>query len=311
MILMNMNLANKESIIIQKIFLATKALPLAIQMDPANNKHYKVLFKLTESISNSDIFFEVRLIAEDNLDRAYIESRSIYIDNIMKDPKKEQAFKEIMKDYDIEKFYIGDLNFNFNNQDINYYVDGYKQLGDNNNNVYFETIKIYITRSLFISMSLYIQDLMDIYNKQEKEFVFISSRLNNLRFEKVEDVKLLATTKKELDDGNYSYNSAYELNCGPTSWKFNYEIITPEDLELREPLDSNIFDSEYSQYNDNFIGAVPENRGFVYIITTNDNGNVVALIVSNALIEKTNIIDPYLIFVDEYDSIIDGEQEDN
>lgn len=167
--------------------------------------------------------------------------------------------------------------------------------------VFFEKIKIFVPRQMFIVLSLYLEDLIDPYNNQEKEFLFLSQEINTARFQKVENVKLIASTKKQIDEENFSYNTMYEMNCGPSIWKFTYEIITPEDLELKEPLGDSIFEAEYSQYNERFIGCVPDGKGSNYIITTNENGKVEILVVSNELINKTNLIDPYNIFINEID----------
>lgn len=300
MIPVSMKISDPQLIISRKVFMGTKIVPLAIQKDENNNKIYKILFKFTETVSNDDIFFEARISIEDSLDKNYIESRSLYIDNIKKNENKFKAFKEVMSEFNSEKFYIGD--FRFDMEESNQYIDAYKQVKTKDGKVYYEAIKIYISRIMFIILSLYTEDLLDPYSEQEKEFLFISGEMNNLRFEKAEDIKLIATSKRQLEDNNFSYNTMYEMNCGPTCWKFVYEIITPEDLELKEPLDYSIFDPEYSQYYNNFIGSVTYKNEFVYIITRDKNNKVVAVKVSNELINKTNIINPYNIFVEEFDN---------
>lgn len=300
MIPVSMKISDPQLIISRKVFMGTKIVPLAIQKDENNNKIYKILFKFTETVSNDDIFFEARISIEDSLDKNYIESRSLYIDNIKKNENKFKAFKEVMSEFNSEKFYIGD--FRFDMEGSNQYIDAYKQVKTKDGKVYYEAIKIYISRIMFIILSLYTEDLLDPYSEQEKEFLFISGEMNNLRFEKAEDIKLIATSKKQLEDNNFSYNTMYEMNCGPTCWKFVYEIITPEDLELKEPLDYSIFDPEYYQYYNNFIGSVTYKNEFVYIITRDKNNKVVAVKVSNELINKTNIINPYNIFIEEFDN---------
>lgn len=298
MIPVNMNITNNDLIVIEKIFLANKIVPIAIQRDENISKSFKVLFQLTENISNSDIFFEFRLEAEDSVDKEYMENRSLFIDQMKKDENKFKAFKEIMKNFNPDKFYVGGLKFNKGER--NYYIEGYKQLMGGGK-VFFEKIKIFVPRQMFIVLSLYLEDLIDPYNNQEKEFLFLSQEINTARFQKVENVKLIASTKKQIDEENFSYNTMYEMNCGPSIWKFTYEIITPEDLELKEPLGDSIFEAEYSQYNERFIGCVPDGKGSNYIITTNENGKVEILVVSNELINKTNLIDPYNIFINEID----------
>jgi len=306
MIPVNMNVTNSELIAIEKIFLASKMVPIAIQKDENNLKSYKVLFHLTENISNSDIFFEFRLEAEDIIDKEYLENKSLYIENMKKDDKKFTAFKEIMKNFNPDNFYVGGLKFKRGER--NYYLEGFKQLIGTNDRIFFEKMKIFVSRQLFIILSLYLEDLIDPFNKQEKEFLFLSHEFNTARFQKVEEVKLVASTKKEIEDNNYSYNTMYEMNCGPTFWKFTYEIITPEDLELKEPLGVSIFDAEYSQYNERFIGCVPDGKGGNYVITTNDNGKIEILVVPDILIGKTNLIDPYNIFINEMDENETKEQ---
>jgi hypothetical protein len=303
------NNTNASSIIIEKIFLANSVVPLAIQKDENDDKIYKILTKMTENISNTDIHFEFRIKIQNAVDKSYIESRSLYIDQLKKDEKKFKAFKEIMKDFDPAKFYIGDLRFNTANR--NYYIESFRQLIGANNKIYYEKNKIYIPRSMFIALSLYLESLLDPYNEQEKEFLFISQEINNMRFEKVEGVKLIASTKKELENGDFSYNTHYEMNCGPSMWKFNYEVITPEDLELIEPLAGSIFDAEYSQYNEKFIGVVPNGKGSVYVLTTNDQDRIVALVVNDNLIKnKTNLIDPYKIFKTDLDELEEENKEE-
>ena len=306
MIPVNMNITNNSLIVIEKIFLANKIVPIAIQRDENQSKSFKVLFQLTENISNSDIFFEFRLEAEDSVDKEYMENRSLFIDQMKKDENKFKAFKEIMKNFNPDKFYIGGLKFNKGER--NYYIEGYKQLMGGGK-VFFEKIKIFVPRQMFIVLSLYLEDLIDPYNNQEKEFLFLSQEINTARFQKVENVKLIASAKKQIDEENFSYNTMYEMNCGPSIWKFTYEIITPEDLELKEPLGDSIFEAEYSQYNERFIGCVPDGKGSNYIITTNENGKVEILVVSNELINKTNLIDPYNIFINEIDEPESKKQE--
>lgn len=306
MIPVNMNITNNGLIVIEKIFLANKMVPIAIQRDENISKSYKVLFQLTENISNSDIFFEFRLETENAVDKEYIENRSLFIDQMKKDDNKFKAFKEVMKGFNPDRFYVGGLKFNKGER--NYYIEGFKQL-IGAGKVFFEKIKIFVPRQMFIILSLYLEDLIDPYNGQEKEFLFLSHEINTARFQKVENVKLIASTKKQVDE-DFSYNTMYEMNCGPTFWKFTYEIITPEDLELKEPLGDSIFDAEYSQYNERFIGCVPDGRGSNYILTTNENGKVEILVVSDELINKTNLIDPYKIFINEEEPVVEEAAEE-
>lgn len=315
MIQLPIQVNNLQNIISQKIFMASEIIPLAIQKDPAdtNKKQYKVLFKLTENITQTSIFFEIRVLAEDDIDRSYIQSKAIYIDNLRKNPDKFNAFKEVMKDFSDDKFYLGDLNFRYSPNDANYHIDGIKGLLEpNTNTLYYESMRIFINRQMFIILSLYVQDLIDPYNGSDKEYLFASKAMSNMRFEKGEKLKLIATCKGARGSGEqvfWSYNTMYEINCGPTFWKFTYEIITEEDLEPKEPLGASIFNPEYSQYNDRYIGTVVDGRDLAYIILKTDNDKVVAIVSSASFIqEKTNLIDPYTIFIDKFE---DDDKEDN
>ena len=288
---------DQSKIISQKIFIANKIAPLAIQKDKINQNRYKLLFKMEENINEKVIYLEVTLEAEDSLDKSYIESKSIYIDNIMKNENKYKAFKELMRDYNENLFYFGDLNII--RKEMNYTIDSFKTIS-NGKDIFYESNKIYIPRYMYIILSLYKQELLDPYNDMEKEFLFVTNDLINIKFEKAESVKLVASTKKQLDNGDFLYSTMYDLICGPSSWKFTYEVITADDYELKEPLFSYIYNAEYSQYNNRYIGTVSD-RGFVYVIVKNDQDKIVAINVSNELIEKTNLIDPYFIFIEEED----------
>jgi hypothetical protein len=298
MVAINMELKPNSNIIIEKIFLANRVLPLAIQRDEQDKTVYKILFKINETISDNFIFFEIRLKAEDDLDRSYIESKSIFIDNLMKDKDKYSAFKTIMKEYDQNKFYVGSFKFITTPTGINYIVKGFKEIKlAAVASTAYETMNVYIPRYMYIILSLYLEDFTNPYSTVEKEFLFLSDEMLSLRFEKVENVKLVASTKVKMDNGLYQYITHYEMNCGPTFWRFNYDIITEEDLELKEPLAYDTFKSEYSQYDSNLIGTVGDN-GLMYIVTRNDKDKIVALKVSSALANKTNLINPYFIFKD-------------
>ena len=315
MIQIPIKLKNKQNVIAQKIFMANEIVPLAIQKDPNDKKQYKILYKLVENITQSEIFFENRIICEDDVDRSYIQSKAIYIENLKKNPEKFNAFKEIMKGFSDDIFYLGDLNFDFSLEDGNYYMDGLKALLEpNTKTLYYETMRIFINRQTFITLSLYIQDLLDPYNGSDKEYLFLSKAMSSMRFEKGEDLKLVATCKEARGTGDellWSYNTMYEINCGPTFWKFTYEIITEEDLEPKEPLGASIFNPEYSQYNDRYIGTVIDCRNIAYIVLKTDTNKVIAIVGSLDFIqEKTNLINPYTIFVDHFEDN-DEAEEDN
>lgn len=310
MIPMRMKINNNQGVIVNKMFQASEIAPLAIQLDEndPNKKAYKVLFKLNEHISDTDIFFEIRLLTEDDLDKSYIRSRSLYIDNLKKDEKKYNAFKNIMKDFNIDIFYVGDFYYEFDNG--NYYIDGFKQLiEENTKQVFFEKIRIYVPRWMLIAMGLYIEDITDPYNRIEKEYLFASNEFSNMRFEKVENLKILGTCKTEKD--NYiSYNTMYELNTGPTFWRFTYEILTEEDLEVKEPIGEEEFKAWYSKYENNYIGTVKEpNNLYCFIIVKNDKNKIVALMTKDEFINKTNLLDPYKIFVEEEEEIEEDNKE--
>jgi hypothetical protein len=271
-------------------------IPLAIQRDTVLNENtYKILFKIDENITGNYIFFEAKIRAEEKIDIKYIESKSIYIENIKKNETKYNAFKEIMKDFNPNIFYSG--NFVINRGNNNYTLSGIKSLSSGND-VYFEIMNIYIPRYIYIILGLYVQELLDPYCDSEKELLFVSNDMLNLRFEKVDNVRLAASAKTQREDNLFSYSTMYEFNCGPTFWKFVYVIITPEDLTLKEPLFYDTFKAEYSQYNDRYIGYVSD-LGYVYVIIRNDNNKIVALKVPNKFIQKTNIVDPYYIFIEE------------
>ena len=61
MIPMKMKIGNNQGVVINKMFQASEIAPLAIQPDEndPNKKIYKLLFKLNEHITDSDVFFEI------------------------------------------------------------------------------------------------------------------------------------------------------------------------------------------------------------------------------------------------------------
>ena len=310
MIPMKMKIGNNQGVVINKMFQASEIAPLAIQPDEndPNKKIYKLLFKLNEHITESDVFFEIRLSAGDDLDKSYIKARSLYIDNLKKDSNRYNAFKTIMKGFNPNIFYIGDFYFEFNNG--NYFVDGFKQLVDmNSGRTYYEMIRIYIPRWMLIAIVLYMQDLTDPYNRVEKEYLFASNEISNMKFEKVENLEILGTCKTKKDQ-YFSYNTMYELSTGPSTWRFTYEILTEEDLEVKKPLDEELFEAWYSKYNGNFIGSLKEpNNMYNFVIIKDEYKKVTALIVKDEFINKTNLLDPYKIFVSEEDDKLEEEDQ--
>lgn len=283
-----------RNVIIEKIFLATDIAPLGIQKDENNPDSYKVLYKFTESVTGNSIFFETRLRCEDELDVSYIESRSIFMDNMKKDEEKMKAFKEMMKDWSNDKFYMGDFNYETENMD--YKINGFKQMYTKNNAVVYEHVSIYIPRYMFIILSLYTEDFLNPFNDVEKEFLFIASNMRTMRFEKVEQVKLITSSKfKDENNDCFHYPTMYKMNCGPTFWKFTYDIISQDDFELKMFIPYPEFKEKYSKYDNKLIGVV-EDREDVYAVVFNENDKVVALRINNSLIEKTNLKDPYFIF---------------
>ena len=300
MIPMRMKINNNQSVIVKKMFQASEIAPLAIQQDEndSSKKAYKILFKLNEHITDTDIFFEIRLLTEDDLEKSYLKSRSIYIDNIKKDEKKYEAFKNIMKSFNIEIFYVGDFYYEFDNG--NYYIDGFKQIVDlKTNKLYHESIRIYIPRWMLIAMSLYLEDVTDPYDKVEKEYLFASNEFSNMRFEKVENLKVLGTCKTQKEE-YFSYNTMYELNTGPTFWRFTYEILTEEDLEVKMPIGEQEFEAWYSKYEGNYIGTVKEpNNLYCFVTVKNNKDKVTTLMVKDEFINKTNLLDPYKIFIED------------
>ena len=296
MVLLKINNPAENLIIINKVFQASEIVPLAIQLNDNNNNTFKVLFKLNEHITNTDIFFEINLFAENDLDASYIKSKSIYIDNLTRDENKYNAFKNIMKDFSEDKFYVGDFSYNLN--DGNYYITGFKQLVGDDNRLFFEKMKIYIPRYMIISTSMYLQSLLDPYNNIEKEYLLISNEIATMKFEKAQNLKLIGTCKTKKDN-YFSYNTMYQVSNGPTKWNFTYDVYTEEDLELKEPIEQDSFNTWFSQYNSNFIGVVLDpNKSFYYIITKNDQEKVVAITVSKELMDKSNLLNPYNIFVE-------------
>lgn len=298
MIPLNFQITPNMNVIVPKIFIANKILPLAIQIDETDTsgRIYKLLFRVIQDIDESDIFFEVRYKCEDELDRKHIIDRSIYIENIKKDKEKFAAFKEIMKEFDKNKFYVGSFNFFFENG--NYYIDGVKQLFDRKTGaIFYETIRIYIPRYMHIMLSIYNENLLDAYAEDEKEIIFASNDMRSMRFEKVEEVELVGTEKKLLDDGSWLYSTMYDMSSGPTHWKFTYDVITPEDLNVKEPMQEEIFEARFSVFNNRYIATV-RNNNLSYYILLNIDGEYKALVVNNLLINKTNLVDPYYIFVD-------------
>lgn len=296
--MIHMSLAgDTRNVIIEKIFMANKILPLAIQKDENYPDSYKILFRFDETISDNYIYFEARLLSEDELDKSYIESKSIYIDNLKKNPEKMSAFKAMMKGFSNDKFYMGDFNYENNHDDnMNYKINGYKQMNTKNNAVVYEHMDIYIPRYMFIILSLYMEDFLNPYNKIEKEFLFVSDKMMTMRFEKVESVKLVNSSKyKEEDQDCFYYSTMYEMNCGPTFWRFIYDIVTEDDLELKKSIPYSDFTDKYSDYKRNLIGIV-EDGDDIYVVVFNDKQRVSALRVNLSLIEKTNLKDPYFIF---------------
>ena len=164
---------------------------------------------------------------------------------------------------------------------------------------------------MLITTSLYLQDLLDPYNRVEREYLFASSDMASMRFDKVERFKILGSCKTKKDE-YFSYDTMYEFGNGPTTWNFKYEILTEEDLELRKPIDEEQFKAWYDQYEGNFIGVVKEpNNLFCYVVVKNDKDRVVALMTRSEFINKTNLLDPYKIFVEEVQEESEDEEENN
>lgn len=309
MIALNFKITQNMNVIVPKIFIANKMIPLAIQADETDKsgRTFKILFKITQDIDESEIFFEIRYKCEDNLDLEHITGKSLYIENLKKDPDKFNSFKEIMKDFSPNNFYVGSLDFMF--EDGNSYIDSVKQLIDKNTGaIYYESMRIYIPRYMHIMLSLYSNNIMDPFTKEENEIIFVAPNMREMRFEKAENVKLLATCKKDIGDGNFLYNSMYEFSNGPTTWKFTYGVITPEDLELREPLDSKKFDGQYSAFEGKYIDTIRFNNIAHYVVIR-EGDKIKTIVTHNSLIEKTNLVDPYTIFKNENEVVIDPDKE--
>ena len=154
------------------------------------------------------------------------------------------------------------------------------------------------------------EDFLNPFNDVEKEFLFVSNNMTSMRFEKVEHVKLVTSSKYE-DENCFHYPTMYEMNCGPTFWKFVYDIISQDDLEVKKLLPYSDFEKKYSEYNNKLVGVV-EDRDYVYAVVFNDKDKVVALKIENSLIEKTNLRDPYFIFnLPEDLNELFGDEENN
>ena len=299
---------DKNKFIAVKMFIANKIVPIAIQRDKENNTIYKILFGMIQDMDENMIYFETRIKAEDSVDIEYIENRPIYIDEISKSKEKKEAYNSLMKEFNPDKFYIGDLLFKKNDTG-NHIINAFKKLINKNGNDFYELTTIHIPRYMYIILSLFIENIMEPYSDIENiESLFINPDMKSIRFEKVEGVKLIATCKSNRDD-LISYNSHYEMNCGPKTWKFNYEILMVEDNELKIPLDKSIFDPEYSLYNDKFIGLVKDSD-CCYIIIYDDNHKIKGLRISRELLKLTNIDNPYFIFKDIKTSNKDTEESE-
>ena len=300
MVQINMPIIDEKSIISNKIYMADKVSPVAIQQNSQNKEIYDILFIISQDIDESMIYFQVSVKIEDNLDKNHILKRPIYINNILQDKVKNKAFREMIENLDADKFYIGDFNF-INDNTANHIIRGYKELTTKDNKKYFEQINIHIPRYMYIILNIYLDNIMEPFSDIENpESLFLNSDMRRIRFEKIEDVKLVATCKyKRKNRGQViTYNTHYEMNCGPKTFKFNYEVVTKENHEVITPLAESIFVPEYSQYDDKFIGLVKDKECYYIIIYDKDN-NIKGLKITDELLEKTNILDPRYIFVDK------------
>ena len=301
----------ENKIVVNKIFIADKVVPIAIQEDPDNKGIFKILFAISQGIDGKTIFIETRLQAEDSLDTSYITNKAIYLPNIIADPNKKAAYQAAMEHFNVDCFYFGDFAFH-KESNTNHTIKAYREIVTTDGKKFFERATIHVPRYMYVILNLYLDNLMEPFSEVENiESFFVNKDLRDIRFEKIEQVKLVATCKTSkgtTDDGIplYSYNTHYEMNCGPKLFRFNYEIITEEDRDIKVPLDASIFMPEYSNLDNRYIGLV-QDQDCHYVVIYDDDSKIKALKIPMDLMRKTNIVNPYFIFKNYRPTVLSQE----
>lgn len=288
MVLIKLDLPKPEHIISRNKFVVDKILPVAIKRTPSKDK-FVCLFVCYQNYDESFLYLNYMIKIENGIEENMILTNELYIDNISKNPKKIEMYKEFISNMKENNQYSTDFIMNKSLDYSNYYQNIAIRPIDK---THATIMDLYFTRDNFIKTSIFIST---IFNSTNPQFVFNDEKMNNIEYVKIEQIKYDATTQITGENENKLYNcSHYTANCGPTEFRFNNITSIGKEYKsksLSNYLDLNIYLATYK--NDYIIEFVLLNEFDEYLIIYISDKKTYALVFSKDLLEKTNIIDKY------------------
>lgn len=281
-----------EFVVSKNKFVANHIFPIAIK-STAKNDMFLLLFYTYQDFDDSVAFFQLMVHVDNPFDQEYLFNHHMHIKNTSMSPEREKMYTEYISKLNTENIYASDFDFVEDKEHKNYYHSVGIRGIDNSHAAWLD---IYLPRNVYIKIRLYLDKFIN--TKGAHEFIFLSPKYNNLKFESIEQIKYDATSTFELHDKLVNI-SHYTMHCGPT--KFVMNLVTPIDdnhinSALRNPLDINLYMSFYKDHT--YITDIIVDKEYVYLLYEElydvDNKTfkaVYALKIPTDLINTTNFVD--------------------
>lgn len=276
-------------------FVIDEILPLSIR--PIGNGLYMVFFVGKCSATEETIFINTPIRSVDNVDFNFLNNHPLNINNITDDPRRLDIYVQFTKDATDDLVFVSDFDMK---QDVMQPVF-YSFIGSRKDSEFqVTTKKILINKEGFIKINLFFVKTKgrDI----TAPTVFFDHKLKNIKFSKVDHVKLDGSG---TDISSAIICSHYTCGNGPELYKFNFVSIKLEGRRLRVPLSAAIYEKFYADeftVTDMFYDFHSDSFFILYEVRsdiTNSYKETKALIFTKEFYEKTNFLNPERIYEED------------
>ena len=289
--LYRVSLPEEEKIIVKDKFIIDNIIPLCIKK--LTEDQYSILFFAEQESTETSIFLQSIIALMDETDSGYLNNHPLNVDIIRRDKNRLAFYNEKI---DSMKGNIFNTDFDMvqceEDNKLYFHANASKPIYiKSNKEPQAALMDLYITRDNFIKISLFLTKFLVKDNSAES--VFISKKLKNIKFEKIDHAKLDGSAVNKATHFVYSH---YTLNHGPSIYQMTFISPEIEGRKLKNPMiaehfmtffgDSFLITDIIFDYHKNRIFIIYEVRSSV----TNQYKETKALILNKDVYDHTNFV---------------------
>lgn len=292
MVLAKITIPKEENIVSKEKYILNGIFPIGFKESNVKGS-FLFLFGAYQDWNEKVVYLQFLFQTEDQFEYETIKSHNNYIPNYENIIEKKSVYYKMIEHMTDSNLYATDFILNRSERDYYYIMNGIRAIDEKHADV----LDIYVPRHNYIKIKSFMENL-NVRSTLFNTTIFADPRLSKIEYVKIEQLKRDETSI--VGDGSKFVDTHYTMNCGPSTYKMNYRSGIKKDGILVHPLDSEIYNANYSC--DYYIDYIVQDEDEILVVFDEDAdvfGNPTegrgtkALRLNKELADKTNFVNQY------------------